>query len=378
MENRELFVTKPSLPPLSDFISCMESIWESGQLTNCGPFHQGFERALSEHLGVPFVSLFANGTLALVVALKVLGVSGEVITTPYSFVATSHALLWNNISPVFVDIERNSFNVCPDRIASAITERTSAILPVHCYGNPCQVELLQEIADEHGLKIIYDAAHAFGIEYKGQSLLNYGDLSVLSFHATKVFNTFEGGAIVCRDEKTKAKIDLLKNFGFVDEATVAALGVNGKMNEFQAALGLMQLKYIDGYIADRKRVYGLYKAMLPGLAGIRVVDFCGEASRNYSYFPVLVEGDFGPSRDDLYWWLKKVGVNARRYFYPLISDFPMYRDFNSSEPDNLPIAHDVAARVLCLPIYPGLSDSDVSRVLSEIRECQCHFIRKLS
>ncbi|HEY6289615.1 MAG TPA: DegT/DnrJ/EryC1/StrS family aminotransferase [Nitrospiraceae bacterium] len=312
------------------------------------------EGALCEYLGVEHIALFTNGTLALVTALQALRVTGEVITTPYSFVASSHSLLWNGIKPVFVDIEPNTLNLDPAKIEAAITPQTTAIMPVHCYGHPCDVEVIQKIADNYNLKVIYDAAHAFGVEDAAGSILRHGDLSVLSFHATKVFNTFEGGALVCPDAKTKLRVDHLKNFGFVDELTVIAVGINGKMSEFNAALGLLQLKYMDQVHARRKEIDVAYRERLKGVKGIRCLSDAGEKIPNYSYFPILVEAGYPIGRDDLYQKLKDKNIHVRRYFYPLISDFPMYRGLPSAHRENLPVATAAAQQVLCLPIYPDL------------------------
>jgi dTDP-4-amino-4,6-dideoxygalactose transaminase len=358
----KVFVTQPFLPPLDEFLPYLQQIWDNKILTNGGPFHVQFERALCEHLGVEHVALFTNGTLALVTALQALRITGEVITTPYSFVATSHSLLWNGIRPVFVDIDPKTLNLDPSKIEAAITPQTTAILAVHCYGNPCDVEAIQRIADIYNLKVIYDAAHAFGVEDAAGSILRHGDLSVLSFHATKTFTTFEGGAIVCPDAKTKQRIDHLKNFGFVDETTVVAPGINGKMSEFNAALGLLQLKYIDTAIERRAAVDRLYRDLLAGVPGIRCLDHSGEVVANHGYFPILVEPDYPLSRDELYEKLKAHGYYPRRYFYPLISEFPMYRGFPSARRDNLPVATTMAQRVLCLPIYPALEEATIHAI----------------
>ena len=365
--NKQLFVTQPFLPPLAEFTSYLEKIWESKVLTNGGPFHQQLERALCEHLGVEHIALFANGTLALVTALQALRITGEVITTPYSFVATSHSLLWNGIKPVFVDIDPRTLNLDPRKIEAAITPQTTAIMPVHCYGHPCDFDAIQRIADNYNLRVIYDAAHAFGVEDAGGSILRHGDLSVLSFHATKVFNTFEGGAIVCPDAKTKQRIDHLKNFGFVDEVSVVASGINGKMSEFNAALGMLQLKYIDTVIQRRRDIAVRYRERLQHIPGLTCVEDAGESVANYAYFPVLIDRDFPVSRDALYQLLKEESIFARRYFYPLISEYPVYRGFPSSAPANLPVATAVAQQVLCLPIYPDLSAEDQDRVITAIR-----------
>lgn len=361
-------VTQPYLPPLNEFIPYLEEIWGNKILTNGGPFHQELEAKLCEYLGVNYISLFTNGTIALLTALQTLRVTGEVITTPYSFVATAHSLNWNGIKPVFVDIDPTTFNLDASKIEAAITPNTTAILPVHCYGYPCDVEAIQRIAEIYNLKVIYDAAHAFGVKVNHRSILNYGDLSVLSFHATKVYNTFEGGAIVCSDAKTKRRIDNLKNFGFVDEVTVVAPGINGKMSEINAAIGLLQLKYIDFALSRRKEIDECYRASLNNVRGINIPSIINTSTlANFSYFPVLVQNDYPISRDSLYNKLKSDNILSRRYFYPLISEFPMYRGILSANRDNLPSATDVADRVLCLPIYPDLSNADQRRIIELIR-----------
>jgi dTDP-4-amino-4,6-dideoxygalactose transaminase len=324
------------------------------------------EQELCEYLGVGHIALFTNGTIALVTALQSLRITGEVITTPYSFVATSHSLLWNDIKPVFVDIDPNTLNLDPAKIEAAITRKTTAIMPVHCYGHPCDVEAIRKIADNYNLKVIYDAAHAFGVQDAQGSILRHGDLSVLSFHATKVFNTFEGGAIVCPDAKTKDRIDQLKNFGHAGEINVVAPGINGKMSEFNAALGLLQLKYIDHALARRKEIDAAYREQLKGVKGVHCLNDAGEKVANYAYFPILVGAGYPISRDDLYQRLKDNGIHPRRYFYPLISNFPMYRDLPSAHRENLPDATVAAAQVLCLPIYPDLDMSVVDEVTSFI------------
>lgn len=366
MSGKNIFVAKPSLPPLDEFIPYLKQIWDSKILANGGPFHHEFEVKLAEYLGVEFISLFANGTLGLIVALQSLRVTGEVITTPYSFVATAHSLLWNGIRPVFVDVLPETLNLDPSKIESAITPKTTAIMPVHCYGRPCDVEAIQKIADTYNLKVIYDAAHAFGVRDSKDSLLQYGDLSVLSFHATKVFNTFEGGAVVCPDAKAKQRIDYLKNFGHAGETTVVAPGINGKMCEFNAALGLLQLKYIDNEIAQRKEKDRLYRERLSSVIGIKCLEYSDDNTANYSYFPVMVERDYPVSRDALYFKLKDINIHPRRYFYPLISDYPMYRGLPSAAKNNLPIASSAAEGVLCLPIYPDLEDSQIEIITNLI------------
>ena len=366
--NKIIYVTQPTLPPLEEFTERLKQIWKSKILTNNGPFHQQFEKELAEYLGVKYLSLFANGTLALVTALQALRITGEVITTPFSFVATTHSLWWNNIKPVFVDIEPEYFTLDPEKIEAAITPQTTAILPVHVYGNPCRIDEIQKIADTYGLKVIYDAAHTFGVKIKGNSILNFGDLSILSFHATKVFNTFEGGAIICHDENTKKRIDYLKNFGFAGETTVIAPGINAKMNELQAAFGLIQLKHIDEYIFRRKKIAELYRKELSDVKGIRVLYDIEGVDHSYTYFPMLVDENlYGESRDTLYERLKMNNIYGRRYFYPLISQFPTYRGLLSAKTENLPLASDVAEQVICLPIYPDLDLTIVQRICDIIR-----------
>jgi len=370
MSNKEIFVTSPLMPPLEEFYPYLEKIWENKILTNGGPFHQQFEQQLAQYLGVEHVCLFANGTLALLTAFQALGITGEVITTPYSFVATSHSLLWNGLKPVFVDIDPLTFNIDPKKIERAITPHTSAILPVHCYGNPCDVENIQRIADLYGLKIIYDAAHAFGVKISTNPLVKYGDLSILSFHATKVFNTIEGGAIICPNLESKQRIDYLKNFGFADETTVVATGINGKMNELQAAYGIAQMKYIDNAIAKRKIIAEFYYENLRDIEGIELLDIARNVQWNYSYFPVRVKDCFGVSRDELYDLLKSNGINGRRYFYPLISDFPMYKSVIREYDDPLLFAQKISNEVICLPIYPDLDETQLLKVIDIIKNVQ--------
>lgn len=367
MKINPIYVTLPDLPPLEEFVPFLEQIWESKRLTNSGTFHKEFEAALCNYLGVEHISIFVNGTLALVTALQALNISGEVITTPYSFVATAHSLLWNAIKPVFVDIDPDTFNLDPARIEAAITPETTAIMPVHCYGTPCDVHEIQRIADRYGLKVLYDAAHAFGVQDAGGSILRHGDLSVLSFHATKVFNTFEGGAIISPDAETKKRIDYLKNFGFADETTVVALGINGKMNEMQSAFGLLQLKHIDNALERRKQIDRAYREALKGLTGITVLPTNSASKGNNSYFPILVETNFPLSRDNFYMKLKKKNIFARRYFYPLISEFPMYQGLPSAQSTNLLVAHEIAKKILCLPIYPALSNEEQDYIISTIK-----------
>jgi dTDP-4-amino-4,6-dideoxygalactose transaminase len=367
--NSKVFVTQPFLPPLEEFTQYLNQIWENKILTNNGPFHVQLEKELCDFLGIKYISLFSNGTLALITALQALRITGEVITTPFSFVATTHALWWNNIKPVFADVEPETFTLDPKKIEAAITPMTTAILPVHVYGYPCKIEAIKNIADTYGLKIIYDAAHTFGAKYMDRSLSSYGDLSILSFHATKVFNTFEGGAIVSDNEKTKQRIDFLKNFGYANETTVVAPGINAKMNEFQAALGLIQLKYHSGNIIKRKLISEAYAEELKDIRGISLVPHQPNVASNYSYFPIFVnEKEFGMSRDALYGKLKDNDIYGRRYFYPLISQFPIYRGLPSAHPENLPIATQVAESVICLPIYPDLKMETVHRIIKVIKQ----------
>ena len=366
-ENKPIYVTSPSLPPLKELITYLEQIWKSKWITNDGNFHQEFEKKLAEFLGVKYISLFTNGTLALITALQELKITGEVITTPYSFVASTHALWWNGIKPVFADIEPEYCTIDPERIEAAITAKTTAIVPVHVYGNPCNVEQIQKIADTYGLKVIYDAAPAFGVEKNGNSILNHGDLSILSFHATKTFNTIEGGAIISHNEKTKKRIDFLKNFGFADESTVVAPGINAKMNELQAAYGVLQLKTFNEQIARRKIVDDTYRESLKDVEGIRFLQINARVKHNYSYFPILVDQDkYGKSRDDLYQELKNNNIFGRRYYYPLISNFSAYKGLDSAKPDNLPIANRISDQVICLPIYPDIEKNAINRVIELI------------
>lgn len=366
---KNIFVTQPSLPALDGFIPYLEKIWASKTLTNNGEFHKALEMELCKYLGVKYISLFCNGTLAILTALKALGINGEVITTPYSFVATTHALQWLGIVPVFADIEPDYFTLDPDKIEAAITNKTSAILPVHVYGNPCKVNEIQAIAESYGLKVIYDACHTFGETSGGIPVLNYGVLSVMSFHATKVFTTFEGGAIISHDSAMKDRIDKLKNFGFAGETSVVSCGINGKLNEFQAAFGLLQLKEIGTLIGERKKIARLYRKKLSVIEGLRFLPEVPDFNQSYSYFPVFIdEKRYGISRDALYDKLKQNKVYGRRYFYPLISHFPMYQGLPSSHKENLPIAESVAEQVICLPIYPQLNEEDVSKICKLIQD----------
>jgi dTDP-4-amino-4,6-dideoxy-D-glucose transaminase len=368
MSEGDLYVTKPFLPPLDDLMPSFRQIWDSRELTNGGPFHQALEGALADYLGVPHVCLFANATIALVTALQCLRITGEVITTPYSFVATAHSLLWNGVEPVFVDIEPGSLAIDPARVESAITPRTTAIMPVHVYGRPAEVDALKRIADTYGLKLIYDAAHAFGARYRGRALAEYGDMSILSFHATKVFNTFEGGAIVCHDAQTKQRVDYLKNFGFADEVTVVASGINGKMCELQAAIGLKQLEYVEACITARREIAARYDRAFSGVPGVSLLKVVESHDANFSYYPIFIGPAFRCGRDDLYRRLKAAGIHGRRYFYPLLSDFPMYRGRPSADPSRLPVARAVSDSVICLPIYPELSAEDQQRVIDCVRD----------
>jgi dTDP-4-amino-4,6-dideoxygalactose transaminase len=350
---KSIYVTRPALPPLHEFMPYLERIWESKILTNEGPYHHELEAALCDYLGVKHISLFTNGTIALITALQSLKIRGEVITTPFSFVATSHSLVWNGIKPVFVDIDPVTLNLDPARIEAAITPQTSAIMPVHCYGHPCDVEAIQAIADRHNLKVIYDAAHAFGVRGEGGSVLNHGDLSIMSFHATKVFNTFEGGAIVSHDAQSKHRIDELKNFGIIDETTVDIAGINGKMSEINAAFGMLQLQHVD---------HARYRQALKGVPGLQCMGAPDLPGWNCAYFPMLVTPAYGLSRDAVYETLKERGIYTRRYFYPLISTFPTYSGLPSSRPANLPVATELASQIICLPIYPDLSVEDQDEI----------------
>ena len=365
---KPIYVTEPYLPPLDEFTPYLEQIWENKRVTNKGPFHDQLEEELCSFLGVKHISLFCNGTIALLVAMKALRLTGEIITTPYTFVATTHAIKWNGLTPVFVDIEEHSCNIDPGKIENAITDKTTGIMPVHVYGVPCNIEEIQNIADKYDLKVIYDAAHAFGVKENGSSILNAGDLSVLSFHGTKVFNTFEGGAIVSQSKKMKRRIDDLKNFSFHDELSVTGLGINGKMNEVQAAIGLLQLKYIKHAFKARNKVHKFFRSRLKDIPGLRFQDIPSGVDYNFSYFPVFInEEKFGISRDGLFDLLIQRGINARRYFYPIVSEFPIYRGLNSSKPSNLINSHLIARQVICLPIYPELSHDMVKRIVSIIR-----------
>lgn len=366
MSIERINVTSPLLPQLSKLQPYLQDIWDRKWLTNNGHYHQELEKALCGYLKIDYISLYTNGTLPLIAALQALRITGEVITTPYSFVATTHSIWWNGIKPVFVDIDPVTCNLDPEKIEAAITPRTTAIMPVHCYGMPCNVEAIEEIADKYGLSVIYDAAHAFGVEINGKSVLNYGDMSTLSFHATKVYNTVEGGALVTHDEKTKKRIDYLKNFGFAGETTVVAPGINGKMDEIRSAYGLLNLKQVDEAITSRKTIVEAYCEGLKNIPGIRHLDYSDKSIKhNYAYFPIFIDAEkFGITRDELYEKLKLQNIYSRRYFYPLISNMTTYKGLVSAETSNLPIANRIADQVLCLPIYKDLS----LKVIKEIVE----------
>lgn len=367
MDNKIITVTSPLLPDLDEFNAMLKEIWASKWITNNGSFHKQLEKELAAYLKVPYISLFTNGTLPLITALQALRITGEVITTPYSFVATTHSLWWNGIKPVFVDIDPATGNIDPDRIEAAITPKTTAIMPVHVYGKPCNTKRIKEIADTYGLKVIYDAAHAFGVEVDGESVLNAGDLSTLSFHATKVYNTVEGGALVMHDAETKKRIDYLKNFGFANEVTVVGPGINSKMDEVRSAYGLLNLRQVDAAIEARHQVAIKYREALRPVAGITFFDDMPGVKHNYSYFPIFVDAEkYGMTRDELYFKMKEHNVLGRRYFYPLISEFSTYRGLDSARPENLPNAQRMAETVICLPMHHALSDEDLNRVIEEI------------
>lgn len=368
MDNKTITVTSPLLPDLDEFNAMLKEIWASKWITNNGTFHKQLERELAAYLKVPYISLFTNGTLPLITALQGLRITGEVITTPYSFVATTHSLWWNGIKPVFVDIDPATGNIDPDRIEAAITPKTTAIMPVHVYGKPCNTKRIKDIADTYGLKVIYDAAHAFGVEVDGESILNAGDMATLSFHATKVYNTVEGGALVMHDAETKKRIDYLKNFGFANEVTVVGPGINSKMDEVRSAYGLLNLRQVDAAIEARRQVAIKYREALRPVEGITFFDDMPGVKHNYSYFPIFVDAEkYGMTRDELYFKMKEHNVLGRRYFYPLISEFSTYRGLESARPENLPNAHRMADTVICLPMHHALSDEDVERVIDVIK-----------
>ncbi len=365
----QITVTSPLLPDLDEFNALLKEIWASKWITNNGRFHKQLEQELASYLKVPYISLFTNGTLPLITALQALRITGEVITTPYSFVATTHSLWWNGIKPVFVDVDPATCNLDPSKIEAAITPKTTAIMPVHCYGKPCDTKAIQEVADKYGLKVIYDAAHAFGVEVDGESILNAGDMSTLSFHATKVYNTIEGGAMVMQDEQTKKRIDYLKNFGFANETTVVAPGINSKMDEIRAAYGLLNLRQVDAAIEARRNVAKRYREALRDVPGITFFEDMPGVRHNYSYFPIFVDAEkFGRTRDQLYFDMKAEDVLGRRYFYPLISDFSTYRGLPTATRENLPVAYRLADTVLCLPMHHALTDEEIERVLNCIKK----------
>ena len=369
MIDKPIYVTSPLLPSLEDFTFLLKEIWESKMLTNNGNFHQKLEEELAKYLKVPYLSLFTNGTLPLITALQAMRITGEVITTPFSFVATTHSLWWNGIKPVFVDIEPETCNLDPSKIEAAITPRTTAIMPVHVYGKPCKTKEIQEIANKYGLKVIYDAAHAFGVEINGESILNFGDMATLSFHATKVYNTLEGGALVVHDEQTKKRIDYLKNFGFASETEVVAPGINSKVDEVRAAYGLLNLKQVDHAINSRRKVAIRYRDELQGVKGITFFNDIPGVRHNYSYFPIFINAEeYGMTRDELYFKMKEHNVFGRRYFYPLISTFSTYRGLDSANPDNLPIATQMSNNVICLPMHYALSENEVEYILQIIKK----------
>lgn len=369
MENKVITVTSPLLPSLDDFLPYLQDIWDRKWLTNGGHYHQELEKALCEYLKVPYLSLFTNGTLPLMCALQALRITGEVITTPYSFVATTHSLWWNGIKPVFVDIDPITCNIDPDKIEAAITPKTTAIMPVHVYGTPCDTERIQAIADKYGLKVIYDAAHVFGVEINGKSILEAGDISTLSFHATKVYNTIEGGALICHDEKMKKRIDYLKNFGFAGETEIVAPGINGKMDEVRSAYGLLNLKQVDTAIEARHQVAIQYCEALRNVPGVRLMEDIPGVRHNYPYFPIFVDAEkYGMTRDELYFKMRDNNISGRRYFYPLISEFSTYRGLESAKPENLPVAHKMADSVICLPMYHTLTEKDVDKIICLIKK----------
>jgi len=366
-QSKIITVTSPLLPSLEDFIPYLQDIWNRKWLTNNGNYHRELEKALCDYLGVKHISLFTNGTLPLITALQALQITGEVITTPYSFVATTHSLWWNGIKPVFVDIEPETCNIDPAKIEAAITPKTTAIMPVHVYGYPCDMKSIQEIADKYGLKVIYDAAHAFGVKTNGETLLESGDMSTLSFHATKIYNTFEGGALVCRNAEMKQRIDHLKNFGFASETTVVAPGINAKMDEMRAAYGLLTLEKVDEGIEKRQNIALMYRKALKDILGIRVMEDLPGVRHNYAYFPVFIDPEqYGMTRDELYFKMQKKNIFGRRYFYPLISTFSTYRGLESANPENLPVATKIADSVICLPMYADLNERDVERIINLI------------
>ena len=369
MEENQITVTSPLLPSLDDFLPYLEDIWKRKWITNNGYYHQELEKALCQYLKVPYISLFTNGTLPLICSLQALRITGEVITTPYSFVATTHALWWNGIKPLFVDIDPKTCNIDPNKIEAAITPKTTAIMPVHVYGNPCDFIAIQDIADKYGLKVIYDAAHAFGVEVDGKSLLEFGDMSTLSFHATKVYNTIEGGALVCHDRQIKERVDFLKNFGFAGETQIVAPGINGKIDEIRSAYGLLNLKAVDSAIEYRHQISKRYREGLGGIDGISYMPEMHNIRHNYSYFPIFIDSvKYGITRDELYEKMKRNGVCGRRYFYPLITNFSTYCGLDSAQISNLPVANRIANSVICLPLHTGLTSIDVERIIELLKK----------
>lgn len=367
MNQKQITVTSPLLPSLDEFNEFLADIWQRKWITNNGYYHKKLEAELAEYLGVPFLSLFTNGTLPLISALQALRITGEVITTPYSFVATTHSLWWNGIKPVFVDVDPITGNIDPEKIEAAITPQTTAIMPVHVYGTPCDTSRIQAIADKYGLRVIYDAAHAFGVQVNGESILNAGDISSLSFHATKAYNTIEGGALICHDASMKQRIDYLKNFGFAGETEVVAPGINSKMDEVRAAYGILNLRKVDAAIAARQKIAYQYRTKLKDIPGLRLLDDVPGVTHNYSYFPIFVNAaEYGETRDELYFRMKEKGILGRRYFYPLISTFSTYRGLPSAAPSNLPVATRLADEVICLPLHHELNEEDVSRIVNII------------
>ena len=366
MNNKKTFVTKPFLPELNEFLPYLEKIWSNGQITNNGPFHKQLETELAMFLGVQYISLVNNATIALLVAIRALNLKGEIITTPYSFVATAHSIQWNGLKPIFVDIQESDFNIDPIKIEKSITEKTSAILPVHVYGNPCNIIEIEKIAEKYNLKILYDAAHCFNVKVCGMPLVSYGDLSVLSFHATKVFNTFEGGAIISHSLEMKNKIDNLKNFGFINQTNVERVGINGKMNELQASMGLVQLKHIKKNIQKREIVANKYTIGLKDVKGITLYRISDSVVANYSYFPILVNQDYSLTRDELFNLLVSYRIYARRYFHPLITDFKAYK--TGTKIKDLNVAEKISKSVICLPIYPDLEEDIIKLIIKIIKK----------
>lgn len=365
-DNSKITVTSPLLPPLEEFIPYLQDIWDRQWITNNGEYHKRLEKELAAYLGVEYISLFTNGTLPLITAFQALDIrEGEVITTPYSFVATSHAIWWNGLKPVFVDVDPATGDLDPAKIEAAVTDKTRAIMPVHVYGNPCDTEAIQAIADRHGLKVIYDAAHAFRVKVDGRSILNAGDISTLSFHATKTYNTVEGGALICHSAEMKKKIDFLKNFGFAGETEVMAPGINSKMDEIRSAYGLLNLRHVDAAISHRRHVAERYREALGNVEGVTMFEQLPNVEYNYSYFPIFIDaGKYGVTRDELYYRMRDKDVLGRRYFYPLISSFEPYRDLPSASADNLPVATRMADEVICLPMHHRLSEADVDRIIN--------------